>query len=26
MLLFDFPDITKSIDEAVDVIEDSGLI
>jgi len=26
MLLFDFPDITKSIDEAVDAIEDSGLI
>jgi len=26
MLLFDFPDVTKSIDEAIDVIEDSGLI
>jgi len=26
MILFDFPDITKSIDEAVDAIEDSGLI
>jgi len=26
MLLFDFPDITKSIDEAIDAIEDSGLI
>jgi len=26
MILYDFPDITKSIDEAVDAIEDSGLI
>jgi len=25
-MLYDFPDITKSIDEAVDAIEDSGLI
>jgi len=25
-MLFDFPDITKSIDDAVDAIEDSGLI
>jgi len=25
-MLYDFPDITKSIDEAIDAIEDSGLI
>jgi len=25
-MLYDFPDITKSIDEAIDAIENSGLI
>jgi len=25
-MLYDFPDITKSIDDAIDAIENSGLI